>query len=100
MTNPTTRELERAGIDLAGYREIQPVAHGQAAARWPLLAVTDQVLVAERWKRDTLAASVQLPRNVTALSPARPAPIQTDWFHGSTLSSVPTPVAVAGKAHG
>ncbi|MFO0745332.1 MAG: hypothetical protein U1F43_06590 [Myxococcota bacterium] len=99
MANATVRELQRAGIEFDSYRELaQPSTHGQAAARWPLLAVTDQVLLAERWKRDTLAASVQLPRNVTPLAPARPSPIQTDWFHAGAPVTA-GPAVVASKPH-
>lgn len=98
MANSTVKELKRAGIEFDGYRELaQPSTGGQAAARWPLLALTDQILLAERWKRDTLAASAsaaQLPRNVTPLSPSRAAPIQTDWFHGGNAQA-----AGGGKPH-
>lgn len=88
MGNPTTKELERAGIEFGAYRELaSPATVGVAAARWPLIALTDQILVAERWKRQTLVQSARLPSNVTQIPTTRPAPMQTDWFH--THSAVP-----------
>lgn len=85
MANGTASELGRAGIPFDGYRELgrAPSEHAQAAGRWPLLALIDQVLVAERWKRESIARVPERPSNVTPLSP-RPAPAPTsDWFHAT-----------------
>lgn len=82
MGNATVKELERAGVEFRSYRELAaPSASAQASARWPLLAMTDQIIVAERWKRETLQPATKLPTNVTPLPQARPAALQTDWFH-------------------
>jgi hypothetical protein len=85
MPNGTVSELGRAGIPFDGYRELgrAPVEQAQAAGRWPLLALVDQILVAERWKRESIALVRERPSNVTPLAP-RSAPAPTsDWFHGA-----------------
>ncbi|MCC6621469.1 MAG: hypothetical protein IT385_09440 [Deltaproteobacteria bacterium] len=97
MGNPTVKELAKAGIDFGSYRDLSgPAMVGQAAARWPLLALTDQILLAERWKRETLAQGTRLPNNVTQLPASRPAPVQTgDWFHAGGAPPVQAPRAAA-----
>ncbi len=96
MGNPTVKELERAGIDFGSYRELAaPSAVGQASSRWPLLALTDQIVLAERWKRDTLVQGTRLPNNVTQLPAARPPAVHTDWFHANDAVP-PMPPARSG----
>lgn len=99
MGNPTVKELAKAGIDFGSYRDLSgPAVVGQAAARWPLLAITDQVILAERWKRETLVQGARVPSNVTQLPAARPAPVQTgDWFHAAPPPA-PAPVRAAANA--
>lgn len=80
MPTHFTKELRDAGVSYSGYRELaQPIQDAQGASRWPLLQATDQVLVAQRWKRK---ASTQLSTsNVTALSSRQPEPVHAhDWF--------------------
>jgi len=78
MSTHYTKELRDAGVSYSGYRELaQPIQDAQGASRWPLLQATDQVLVAQRWKRKAIApASLS---NVTALSSRQPEPVH-DWF--------------------
>jgi len=99
MGNPTVKELAKAGIDFGSYRDLSgPAVVGQAAARWPLLALTDQILLAERWKRETLTQGARLPTNVTQLPAARPAPAQTgDWFHAAPAAPA-APMRAAANA--
>jgi len=90
--NSLANELKRAGVDFADYRELaRPVQDGGGAARWPLIAATDQVLVAQRWKRESLQAK---PGSVTPLPTARAsAPTSSaEWFL-SEAAPPPPPAA-------
>lgn len=100
MSNPYVTELRRAGIAFDGYRELaQPVQDGAAALKWPLIAATNQVLVAQRWKRDALGgsdASRSAPAdNVRALPNARtPSTPAAAWFLGDgPPAGPPSPTA-------
>jgi hypothetical protein len=78
MPTPFTKELRDAGVSYSGYRELaQPIQDAQGASRWPLLSATDQVLVAQRWKRK--ASHTAPVSNVTALSSRQPE-LAHDWF--------------------
>ncbi len=98
MSNPYVTELRRAGIAFDGYRELaQPVQDGAAALKWPLIAATNQVLVAQRWKRDALGGSESgrsTPAdNVRALPNARPPSTPAAaWFLADAPPSAP-PIA-------
>lgn len=94
MPNHLAHDLRQAGVPFGGYRELaQPIQDGQGASRWPLLALTDQILVAQRWKRNAMNRQAN-PSNVTALptrQTANEAP--RDWF-----ASPPPPVVVPIKS--
>ena len=73
MPNASTIELRKAGVAFDDYRELaRPVHDAHGAQRWPMLALTDQVLVAQRWKREALARPV-VAASVTPLPQARPS---------------------------
>lgn len=90
MSQSFITELRQAGIAYDRYRDLaRPIQDGHGAARWPLIAATDQLLVAQRWKREALAAP---PRNVTQLPSARgnaqggqASPV--DWFASEPSTS-------------
>lgn len=94
MPNTFAHDLKRAGVDFADYRELaRPVQDGGGAARWPLIAATDHVLVAQRWKRESLQAR---PGSVTTLPTARAnaASPGADWFLAEPAPPVARPRAI------
>jgi len=98
MSNSFSNDLRRAGVPFNGYRELaQPIQDAQSASRWPLLALTDQVLVAQRWKRNAMTRQAA-PSNVTSL-PARSATAEVpqDWFGAAPQAAPSTPVRVGTR---
>jgi len=99
MPHSYVNDLRHAGIAFDSYRDLaRPIQDGQGASRWPLIAATDQVLVAQRWKRESLAPQ-SLPGNVTQLSttrtPSQPA-MPADWFMADPADRATGPAA-SGK---
>jgi hypothetical protein len=82
MSKSFANDLAKAGIAFDGYLELaQPIQQGSIGRRWPLIAATDQVLLALRWKRDALSADSGVSK-VREL-PTRGAgsgPAASDWF--------------------
>lgn len=99
MSNGNLRELARVGIAVDHYREFgRSAVNGEAAQRWPLLAMTDLLVAAERWNRESQGAQGELPRNVRTITTTRPTPAATpDWFTGG---GAPTPAGNAGGQRG
>jgi hypothetical protein len=72
MTSSHVTDLRQAGIGFDRYRDLaRPIQDGQAAERWPLVAATNQVLAALRWKREALApqAKVRQLNNARVVTP-------------------------------
>ncbi|MBL8784948.1 MAG: hypothetical protein JNJ59_08625 [Deltaproteobacteria bacterium] len=90
MPNASTIELRKAGVAFDDYRELaRPVHDAHGAQRWPMLALTDQVLVAQRWKREALARPV-VAASVTPLPQARPSSEpSSDWFLAAHAAQSP-----------
>lgn len=100
MNQSHAKDLRRAGIAFDGYRELaRPIQDGQGASRWPLIAATDQLLVAQRWKREALASQT-LPGKVTQLPTARTpsqSAVAADWFLADAGDRAATSPAATGK---
>lgn len=98
MPSNFSHDLHESGVAFNGYRELaQPIQHAHSASRWPLLALTDQVLVAQRWKRNAMNRQVA-PSNVTSL-PSRPTAAEApqDWFGATPQAAQNAPVRAGSR---
>jgi|GEM_PF-7041170 len=101
MSQSFATDLRSAGIAFDSYRDLaRPIQDGQGASRWPLIAATDQILVAQRWKREALAPQ-GLPSKVTQLptsrSPDQP-PMASEWFLAGSHEQSANGPAATGKS--
>lgn len=101
MSHSFATDLRSAGIAFDSYRDLaRPIQDGQGASRWPLIAATDQVLVAQRWKREALAPQA-LPGKVTQLptsrTPSQPG-MASDWFLADSHERAASGPSSTGKS--